>query len=77
MTKYEKTLYKFKESPESLHFREIDKILKSLDFIKLQGKGSHVKYSYLSIFLVFSLHNGDCKGYQKKQALKKIKHLLS
>jgi len=76
MTKLEKLIYKFKKSPETCDFLEIEKILISLGFEKRQAKGSHVRYSIYEDFLTFSPHNGDIKNYQKRKAFKIAKKYI-
>lgn len=78
MTKKEKLLQKFQKNPSSLKFSEVEKILFHFGFEKIQGKGSHIKYKnykFITTKIVISLHNNDCKNYQKEDILEKLKLL--
>jgi len=74
MSRQEKIILKFLKNPVSLKFKEIEKILLSFEFEKIQGKGSHIRFKTLDlrIELVFPVHNNDCKDVYKKEAKKVI-----
>lgn len=44
MARFERIIQKFKESPESLHFRDIEKILYLAGYVRIPAKGSHIKF---------------------------------
>ncbi|MCB9805622.1 type II toxin-antitoxin system HicA family toxin [Candidatus Nomurabacteria bacterium] len=70
--------FKFKEDPEKLKFRDIEKILVSLGFEKIQTKGSHVKYKNQKFpnDVIVPIHSNECKPFYKRQIYKIIKYLL-
>jgi predicted RNA binding protein YcfA (HicA-like mRNA interferase family) len=67
MTQNEKLLAKFLENPTALRFAQIEKILLRFGFSRRKGKGSHQNFTHqsLQIFLIFPVHNGDCKNCYK------------
>lgn len=77
MTQIEKLIIKFLTSPESCRFNDIDRILKYCGFIRLEAKGSHVKYKHLELEInyVVPIHNTDCKDFYKKEICKIINKL--
>lgn len=77
MTQFEKLVKKFISSPESCRFGDIDAILKHYGFIRLEAKGSHVKYKHssLDINYVVPIHNAECKDFYKKEIKKIISKL--
>ncbi len=72
MKNKEKLLQKFCKNPTSLKFLEIEKLLFGLGFEKRNGKGSYLIFWHKELVepLVFSIHQKDCKNYQKKEVLK-------
>lgn len=78
MTVFSKLIEKFKKKPESIKFRELEKILLSIGFEKIPTKGSHMKYkkSNFEIDIIIPVHKNDCKDFYKKQTYKIIKNLL-
>ena len=66
--KNEKLLKKFLENPTSVRYSQIEKLLISFGFEKIQSKGSHVQFekegSYLNISI--PVHHNDCKNFYKK-----------
>ncbi len=78
MTVIKKLIDKFKNSPESLKFKDIEIILINLDFEKVQTKGSHVKFKRFNFKndIIVPVHNSDCIKFYKKQIYKQIKNLL-
>ncbi len=72
--KFEKLVQKFKDSPTSLRYSEIQKILLALGFISRQGKGSHEIFKKNDCEIVFSLHGKDVKDGYKKMTLKKLQN---
>jgi len=74
----EKIIKKFKSKPESIKYRDLDRMLKSLDFILINAKGSHKKYKHLNFLtdIIIPVHNNECKDFYKKQTYKQIKNLL-
>lgn len=77
MTQLEKIIKKFLNSPESCHFKDVDRILKHYGFIKIETKGSHVKYKHLELDInyVVPIHNADCKEFYKNEIKKIINKL--
>lgn len=77
MTSLEKLINKFKRKPESLKYREIEKLLISFGFEKILIKGSHIKFKHLKFGndLVIPIHNNECKDFYKKQVLKFVNKL--
>lgn len=76
MTQTEKLLQRFFEAPESLKYRELEKVLFIKGFVKIEIKGgSHVKFKHIKLEkdLIIPVHNNDCKPFYKKEALRKIK----
>ena len=67
MTKTDKLLIKFKQNPENVKFREIEKILLTVGYKKVEAKGSHKKYKRTgeSKDIIIPVHNGDCKNFYK------------
>jgi predicted RNA binding protein YcfA (HicA-like mRNA interferase family) len=74
MTKKEKLVEKFKNTPESVRYSELGIILAEIGFEEITTKGSHTKWKHPALIrdLVFPIHNNDCKGFYKSQALKII-----
>ncbi len=73
MTKAEKLLAKFKNSPQNLRFNEIKLLAESLGFDFVQGKGSHILcFMNTQLVMTFPIHNDDCKDIYKKKFLKII-----
>lgn len=74
MASIDKLKKKFKSSPISLKYSEIEKILIYFDFEKISTKGSHIKFKHpkLENDLIIPIHNNDCKDFYKKQANKFI-----
>ena len=63
---------KFLENPESLRYAEIEKILLDFKFVKMMGKGSHVKFSnpFIGLQITIPVHNNNCKPIYKINASK-------
>ncbi len=74
MTKLNKIFKKFFNNPQSLQFKEIERLLIACGCVKIAAKGSHVKFKHplATADLIFPIHNGDCKDFYKKNALKFI-----
>jgi predicted RNA binding protein YcfA (HicA-like mRNA interferase family) len=72
MTKKEKRLQRFLISPESFKYKEIELLLLSLGFQKIDAKGSHIKLKHykLDSDIIVPIHNQDCKNFYKKQIQK-------
>jgi len=77
MTQRDKLFNKFITNPESVTYKQIEKILGWYDFEKIDAKGSHVKFKHphFEFDLIFAIHQNDCKAYMKKAAAKRIKML--
>jgi len=74
MTQRDKLFNKFIANPESVSYREMEKILGWYEFEKIQAKGSHIKFkhSHFERDLIIAIHNNDCKAYMKKEARRRI-----
>ena len=74
MTQKQKLVETFRTNPGSLKFKQIASMLRHFGFIMIQAKGSHVKFKHdkVSSDLVIPIHNGDCKEFYKKAALRKV-----
>jgi predicted RNA binding protein YcfA (HicA-like mRNA interferase family) len=71
MTKKEKLIKKFLNTPEKISFLEICKIIEWIGGEIVDGKGSHVVFKYENeVLLTIPKHNNDCKSFYKKQMLK-------
>ena len=68
MTTKKKLLKKFLEGPESLKFRQIERLLRWLGFEKVRVTGSHFRFRHAKRNLEFSVpvHDRDCKKWYKK-----------
>jgi predicted RNA binding protein YcfA (HicA-like mRNA interferase family) len=75
MTKIDKQIAKFLANPNSIHFSQIEKILIHVGFIRVQAKGSHVKFKHakLEADLIIPIHNNDCKNFYKNLSAETIK----
>ncbi len=79
MTSTAKLLNKFLNHPDSLRYREIEKLLINLGFEKIEAKGSHKKFIHpdLCTNLIIPTHNNDCKIFYKNLTVKILKkHIL-
>ncbi len=72
--KFKKLIEKFKNSPTSLQYSEIKKLLISLEFISRKGKGSHKVFKKNDCEIIFSVHGKDVKDGYKKMVLKKLQN---
>lgn len=78
MTAKEKLINKFLANPQSLKYRQIEKIILSFDFVKIEAKGSHKKFKHYKLEndLTIPIHNNDCKNFYKKQVANTLKTLI-
>ena len=78
MSRIEKLLKKFQARPDSVRYAEVESILLHVGCEKISVKGSHVKFKHrkLRSDIVIPVHNGECKPFYKKQALKQISKLF-
>ncbi len=69
MSQIEKLLKRFRMSPESVKYRDIERILFYLDFEKIPAKGSHTKFKHQNrkTDIIVPVHNNECKAFYKKQ----------
>ena len=76
MGRKEKLLKEFLENPNSLTYRQIEKILLWMGFEMTVGKGSHMifRYKRLRIKIPIPVHNNDCRKYYKEKVAKIIKN---
>jgi predicted RNA binding protein YcfA (HicA-like mRNA interferase family) len=77
MSQIEKKIGKLLQDYQSLHYRDIEKILLYFGFERVQAKGSHVKFKsyYYKLDISIPVHRGDCKiGYkwEAQQIVRKI-----
>lgn len=72
MTRLKKILHQFYTNPTRLRYRDIEKILLNLGCIKIQAKGSHVKFKHnLAKFdYVIPVHHNGCKEFYNKGSIK-------
>ncbi len=77
MTQKQKLVETFLNSPSSLKFKQLAAVLEHFGFIVIQAKGSHVKFKHpkLSTDLIIPIHNGDCKDFYKREALKRVNEI--
>jgi len=75
MTKKDKILNKFFKNPESIKYSELEFILISYWFEKINSKWSHIKFKNPKFLndIIIPLHNNDCKWFYKKQVYKILK----
>ena len=74
MTQKQKLVETFRTNPGSLKFKQLVSVLEHFGFIVIQTKGSHVKFKHPKLYadLVIPIHNGDCKDFYKREALKRV-----
>lgn len=77
MTRKGKKAEQFLKDPTSVRYLELVEILEDKGFIRINAKGSHVKFKHpqLADDLVIPVHNSECKDFYKKLALKRIESL--
>jgi len=77
MTRISKKVEKFYEEPETTKYPDLVDILIHHGFEKISTKGSHVKFKHPQIDadMVIPVHDGECKNFYKREALKKLKKL--
>ncbi len=77
MTQKQKLIETFQTNPGSLKFKQLAVVLENFGFIMIQAKGSHVKFKHpkLTADLIIPVHNGDCKDFYKKEALKRVSEI--
>lgn len=77
MTQKQKLVETFLNNPSSLKFKQLAAVLEHFGFIVIQAKGSHVKFKHpkLSTDLIIPIHNGDCKDFYKREALKRVNEI--
>ena len=78
MNKQLKTLKKFLENPQALSYIEIENLLVTIGFEKIEAKGSHKKFKHprLNINLIIPVHGNDCKSFYKNYAKKTLLKIL-
>ena len=74
MTRKSKVIDRFLKNPTSVRYEELAKVLEHYGFLAIAAKGSHIKFKHtrLTTDLIIPVHNGDCKDFYKKLALKLI-----
>ncbi len=79
MKAFHRTLALFFERPESFRYHDVEKLLISVGFNKVEAKGSHKKFkhAFLQHSLIIPVHSNECKNFYKKLALKAIQEVLS
>jgi len=72
MSRIRKLTERFLTNPKSLHYRQLEKVLTHLGFLKITAKGSHNKFKHkkLAQDLIIPIHNNDCKEFYKELAKK-------
>lgn len=75
MTSRDKLIWQFLNRPSSLRLAQIEKVLAELGFVKIQARGSHLKYKHPLVRndLIIPVHNNDCRDFYKKLAAKIVK----
>ncbi len=78
MSRIAKIAKKFLQTPASVSYSDLQKLLLALGFEKIQAKGSHVKFKHrvLEIDIVVPVHNNECKEFYKKDIAKRLKNLI-
>jgi len=78
MSRIEKLLRKFLKNPESLKFKEIEKLLLYIGFEKIGINGSHHLFIHPLDSSTHSIpvHNSECKTVYKKKTCKLVHKLL-
>ena len=73
MTKAQKLIEKFKQSPQNVRYLDIVVILDLVAASLTKGKGSHKNVFYQNQLLeTLPIHNGDCKTIYKQKLCKKL-----
>ncbi len=74
MSRIDNIIKKMKGSPTSCNYVEIEKILLHFGFIKINAKGSHIKFKHRQLRndLTIPVHKNECKDFYKKEAKKQI-----
>ena len=74
-----KRLAKFLNNPSGTRLSEIEYILFSYGFIKINAKGSHSKFKHSNLKrdLIIPAHGGDCKPFYKTLTAKILKELIN
>lgn len=77
MTKAGKLIDKLKATPKTFKWAELEKVLTSLGFEKLEGAGSRVKFYNKDADVMINLHKPhpkpELKAYQVKQVVTNLK----
>jgi len=78
MTQKEKLVDKFFQNPITLRYSQLVVVLEHHGFIKMDAKGSHVKFKHpkLTSDLVIPVHSNECKDFYKQQAKKCIEQII-
>lgn len=78
MSQIEKKIGKLLKDHQSVHYRDIEKILLYFGFERIQAKGSHVKFksSYHRLDISIPIHNNDCHKFYKKKVQNIIEYIL-
>jgi len=78
MSQADKIIKKFISKPESIKYKDLDRILQNLSFDLIKTKGSHKKYKKINFptDIIVPVHNNECKDFYKRQICKQIKKLL-
>jgi predicted RNA binding protein YcfA (HicA-like mRNA interferase family) len=78
MSQIEKLMKKFVQSPQSVRYADIEKVLLAHQFEKIPTKGGHVKWKHHRLHhdLIIPVHNNDCKKFYKEQVAKEIRSLI-
>lgn len=70
MTQKQKLIDSFLLNPCSLRFPQLVKVLEHYGCVRVQAKGSHVKFKHKSMVrdLIIPVHKGTCEDFYKKTA---------
>ncbi|MCB9810554.1 MAG: type II toxin-antitoxin system HicA family toxin [Candidatus Nomurabacteria bacterium] len=78
MSKKDKLVEKFLNTPRSIKYSQLLVILEYLEFEKIQAKGSHIKFKHYKLTkdLIIPVHNNECKDFYKEQAKSFIREIM-
>jgi len=74
MTQKQKLIDTFLRNPATLKYKQLFFVLEHFGFAMIQAKSSHIKFKHPKLLsdLIIPVHNGECKDFYKKEALKRV-----
>lgn len=77
MSKKEKLIERFLSKPADFQWRELQSLLRNLDFVEVQGNGSRVKFfrkacKTINVDVVVTVHKPHPDSTVKKYALEQV-----